>query len=297
MNDESVVVEATNVGEKPQFDLEVKANITSVGSIETNIEQIKNCAIRIQDWYKSLVITEDMLKDIKEEKAAVNKAKTLVSDYRKNIVNEFKKPIVAFETMAKETEKILGDTYDCINEQVAKYENETKAAKSEEIKKYFNEYAESLNIDFVAYEQANINVTLAASMKSLRETAKAFLDKVANDLQLIDTQDNKVEILTEYKKTLNVSQAIMSVKQRIEAEARERERQEILAKAKLEQQKQVEKVESVLTAPVEVKEADCGMPPKEEILSMNFKVYGTIDQLRMVKHFLEERGIKYDSNN
>jgi len=273
---------------KPSFELEVQANISSIGQIETNIETIKNRAMEIQSWYKNLVITEDMLEDIKVEKANVNKAKSQVAEYRKNIIAEFKKPIDVFEKTAKETEKILSETYDCINEQVKRYEDETKKKKMEEVKEYFNEYAESLNIDFVVYEQANINVTLTASMKSLKTSAKAFLDKINNDLTLIDTQDNKVEILAVYKRTLDASGAILSVKQRIEDEKRERERQELLAKAKVEQEQVVQKVEEV-TTPKEV--------VQEPILSMQFKVYGTIDQLREVKYFLDMKGIKYDTNN
>lgn len=274
---------------KPNFELEVTANISNIGTIETNIEVIKNRAMEIQEWYKNLIITKDMLDDIKVEKANVNKAKTQVADYRKSIIAEFKKPIDVFERTAKETEKILSETYDCINEQVKRYEDEEKAKKSQEVEEYFNEYAESLNIDFINYKQANINVTLTSSMKSLKEQAKGFIDKIQNDLMLIETQDNKIEILAEYKRTLDVSGSIMRVKQRIEDERKEKERQEILAKAKLEQEQVVKKVDEV-TTPKEVEVV------QEEILSMNFKVYGTIDQLREVKHFLDMKGIKYDTN-
>lgn len=274
---------------KPNIELNVMAHIGNIGTIETNVELIKEQALAIQEWYKNLYITKEMLDDIKTEKANINKVKNSVAEYRKNIIAEFKKPIDVFEKTAKETEKILAETYDIINEQVKRYEDEEKAKKSKEVEEYFNEYAESLNIDFVNYAQASINVTLTASIKSLKESAKGFLDKIQNDLMLIDTQDNKIEILAEYKRTLDVSGSIMRIKQRIEAEARERERQEILRKAKLEQEQIVKKVEEV-TTPKEVEVV------QEEILSMNFKVYGTIDQLREVKHFLDMKGIKYDTN-
>lgn len=267
-----------------QLDL-VKAEITSVGTIESNIAVIKNQALEIKKYYEKLAITEKMLDQVKVEKANVNKAKSQVADYRKQIIAEFKKPIDLFEKTAKETEKILSETYDCINEQVQKYENETKRLKAEEVKAYFDDYAQSLKIDFVNFEQANINITLSASVKSLKESAKEFIDKIVKDLQLIDTQENKVEILTEYKRTLNVSDSILTVKTRIEAEKAEREKQEILAKAKLEQQAQVKKVEEA-TAPKEVVE--------EKTYSMIFKVVGTLDQLKDVKNFLLERGIKYE---
>lgn len=274
---------------KPSFDLEVKAKISEIGAIESNVAQIKEQALKIKKHYEDLYISEEMLPQVKEEKAAVNKAKEAVATYRKNIVAEFKKPIEVFEKTAKETEQALKETYECINTQVAHYEDEKKKIKEQETRAYFEEYAQSLNIDFVSFEQANINVTLSATLNKLKEASKAFLDNVNNDLQLIDTQSDKIEILAEYKRTLNVSAAIMNVKARKEAEAKERERQELLAKARAEKEAQVQKVEQAaeVSAPKEI--------VKEEILSTTFRVYGTYDTLVEVKRFLEEKGIRYDA--
>lgn len=284
---------------KPNFELDVHANISSIGTIESNIAQIKEQAIAIKNWYENLVITSNMLDDIKKEKAQVNKAKDAVATYRKNIVAEFKKPIEVFEKTAKETEGVLKDAYDCINNQVKKYEDEERGKIEAQLSEYFYEYAASLNIDFVAFENANINVTLSASLKKLKEAVRSFLDKVNSDLMLIDTQEEKIEILAEYKRILNVSQAIMNVKARKEAEARERERQEILRQAKLEQEAQIKSVEEAaaeVTAPVEMPAAQNEKPIQEEIYSMSFKVYGTLNELRELKYFLDEKGIKYDAN-
>lgn len=276
---------------KPSFELDVQAKVQA-GAITTNIGIIHDQAVKIREWYQNLIITEDMLEDAKKEKAAVNKAKDAVATYRKNIMAEYKKPIEEFEKTAKDTEKVLKEAYDCINESVQRYEDVTRQKMSDEVKAYFDEYAQSLNIDFVPFESANISVQISKSMKSLKTAAKAFLDKISNDLKLIETQQDQIEILAEYKRTLDVSGAIMNVKARKEAEARERERQELLAKAKVEQEAQIQKVEEAVaevSAPVEV--------IQEEILSMSFRVYGTIETLREVKHFLDEKGIKYDTGN
>ena len=270
------------------FNLDVKAKINGLSTIESNMAEVKKQALAIKEHYEKLVITEEMIPEIKKEKAEVNKAKGAVSDYRKNIVKDFNKPLEEFVNLAKETEKALGDTYNSINDQVAKYENETKAKKEEEIKTYFADYAAYLQIDFVPYERAGINVTLSASAKSLKATVKAFLDKVKEDLNLIDTQDHKAEILAEYKQTLDVSKSILTIKDRIERE--EREKVIIEEKAKAEVKKEVPNVpvEEIIEvhAPQEIKE--------EPTYTMTFKVEGTMDQLKKVKEFLEKEGIKYD---
>lgn len=277
---------------KPNFNLEVVANIDGVANIQSNMEQIKEQAIMIKNWYDSLVITEDMLKDIKSEKSQINKAKETVATYRKDIVKEFKKPIEQFELLAKETENILKEAYDTCNEAVKRYEDETKAKKTEEVKAYFDEYAESLKIDFVEYERLGINVTLTASMKSLKETVKVCLDKIASEIDLINIQKEELipDMLVEYKKTLNVANAIKNVTDRHKAIEEEKARQEALKALKAEEEKTIAKAKEVIeevTAPVEVKEV--------KTYRSTFTVYGTVEQLRALKEFLEKEGIKYDT--
>lgn len=278
---------------KPNFNLEVVANIDGVANIQSNMEQIKEQAIMIKNWYDSLVITEDMLKDIKSEKSQINKAKDTVATYRKDIVKEFKKPIEQFELLAKETESILKEAYDTCNEAVKRYEDETKAKKTEEVKAYFDEYAESLKIDFVEYERLGINVTLTASMKSLKEAVKVCLDKIASEIDLINIQKEELipDMLVEYKKTLNVANAIKNVTDRHKAIEEEKARQEALKELKAEAVKQEKKVEQVLEAPKEIVEE-----PKPQIYKATFNVFGTIEQIKELKDFMNERGIKYDTN-
>lgn len=277
---------------KPNFNLKVVANIDGVANIQSNMEQIKEQAIMIKNWYDSLVITEDMLKDIKSEKSQINKAKDTVATYRKDIVKEFKKPIEQFELLAKETESILKEAYDTCNEAVKRYEDETKAKKTEEVKAYFDEYAESLKIDFVEYERLGINVTLTASMKSLKEAVKVCLDKIASEIDLINIQKEELipDMLVEYKKTLNVANAIKNVTDRHKAIEEEKARQEALKALKADEEKTIAKAKEVIeevTAPVEVKEV--------KTYRSTFTVYGTVEQLKALKEFLEKEGIKYDT--
>lgn len=260
----------------------VEAKIEGLSTIVSNMDQVKNQALAIKDHYEKLVITEDMLKDIKKEKAEVNKAKDAVSTYRKKIVKDFNKPLEEFTNLAKETEKALGDVYCSINEQVAKYENETKAKKEEEVKAYFEEYSEYLGIDFVSYERLGITVTLSASLKSLKAAVKSFLDKIKEDLDVIATQADQVEILAEYKTNLNMSASIKAVSDRKRREAEERAKIEAKEAPNVTLQ---EIVEPEVHAPEEVKE--------EPIYTMAFKVEGTMNQLKKVKEFLEKEGIKY----
>lgn len=281
---------------KPQFEGEIKAKIKSVGEIESNMKEVKGYVENLNNYYKNISFTEETIKEAKDEKSKVNKFKKQVSDYRKSIIAEYNKPIKAFEDTAKETEKLLTETYNTINQQVANYENKQKEIKEQDIKDYFEEYKKANNIDFITYEQAKINVTLSASMKSLKEQAKSFIDKVVDDLKLIETQEHKAEILVEYKQTLNVSQAITNVTSRFKAIEEEKKRQEQkvvhieMNKAHEITQKSYEQLESVFNKPLEQPKEE----KTEEILTLKFTVRGTRTKLRELKQFLESGGYDYE---
>ena len=285
---------------KPEFDGEIQVRIKSVGEIESNMKEVKGYVEELNNYYKSVTFTEETLKQAKEEKAKVNKFKTEVADYRKKITAEYNKPIKVFEDTAKETEKLLSETYNTINQQVAGFEEEQKRQKEQEIREYFEEYKTANDIDFVNYEQAQINVTLTASVKSLKEQAKAFIDRIMDDLKLIETQEYKEEILVEYKQNLNVSKSIQEVANRHKLLEEEKKKQEELKNKQLEEAKR--------QADISIKEQELATKnaldnfvieaPKvveqEEILTLSFKVRGTRNKLKELKRFLIEGGYDYE---
>ena len=175
-------------------------------------------------------------------------------------------------------------------------ENELKTKKQQEVREYFEEYKNANDIDFVTYEQIGINVTLSASMKSLKEQAKQFIDKVVDDLKLIETQEHKAEILVEYKQTLNVSKAITTVTNRFKAIEEEKKKQEqkivhIEMNGNHEiTQKSYEQLENVFNKPLEQPKEEI----QEDVLTLKFTVKGTRTKLKALKEFLENGGYDYE---
>lgn len=285
---------------KPIFNGEIKARVKSLGEIESNMKEVKEYVEALNDYYKNIEFTEETMKEAKEEKAKINKFKAEVANYRKNIVAEYNKPIKIFDNTAKETEKLLTDTYSIINNQVSEFENKQKREKEQEIKDYFEEYKTANNIDFVNFEQANINVTLTASKKSLKEQAKKFIDEIVDDLKLVETQDCKEEILVEYKQTLNISRAIQDVANRHKLLEEEKRKQEELKSKQLE--------EAQRQAEISIKEQEIAtknaldnfvieapkVEEQEEILVLKFTVKGTKTKLKELKKFLEDGGYDYE---
>ena len=240
----------------------------------------------------SLVCTEDTVKDVKKIRAELGKEFSEWEEKRKEVKKAVMLPYEQFETVYKDciTDVFKGADTE-LKAKVDSVETALKKEKEKEVYDYFAEYRESKIADgaeWVGFGYANINVTLSASLKSLKEQAKAFIDRICDDLNLIETQEHKDEILYEYKQSLNVSAAITKVSNRYkaieEAKAKEAERE---AKEQATQ-KAVEKVVEVLTPPTVEPIAE------EKILTVQFTVKGTKTKLKALKEFLNNGGYDYE---
>lgn len=250
---------------------------------------------------KKLVCTEESVKTVKQIRANLTKDFKVLEEQRKTVKEQILAPYMQFEEVYKTyvSNKYKEADID-LKQKIDSTENELKKQKEQEIKDYFEEYKTANNIDFINYEQANINVTLTASKKSLKEQAKKFIDEIVDDLKLIETQEGKEEILVEYKQNLNVSKSIQEVANRHKLLEEEKKRQEELKNKQLEEaQRQADM--SIKKQEVATKNALDNFvieAPKvieqEEILTLKFKVRGTRSKLRELKRFLEDGGYDYE---
>lgn len=290
---------------------ESESSLIQVKQIPVIIENLKSVKSVIEKKVNSaceMVCTDENYKEIKKLRSELNKEFSEFESRRKAVKSEIITPYEAFETVYKDCVTNPYKKADsALKGKINATEQELKRVKYEKSMSYFEEYKKSLGIDFVTYEQVNLNITMSVSLKKLKETIKTFLDKVMDDLKLIAIQEHKDEILYEYKQSLNVSGAITAVtnryktieaeKARAEAEKAEREKTEQVMKDTIaEYEPFVANVPEEVAPPVE--EISEQPQQDEKVLSLSFKVYGTKSQLKdfalTVKQLISERGLRYE---
>lgn len=274
--------------------------------LKENLISIKGSVIERTSMAMSLAVTEDNRKEIKKVRAELNNE---LKEYDRQLKEVKKAVIQPYEELAAVYKECVSEPYKKADEQlgsgIKEIENRLKAEKEEEVKKYFEEYAEYARVDFVTFDKLGLNVTLSASVKSLKEQVAAFIDKVSEEMESLLSMDNKEELYAEYKSNgYNLANAITTVEnrhKRIESE-----------KAKLaavmEQKKQEEEAVKKVTEAVALK------VPVSEVVSNNaittqktdaseycvvFKVYGkSIEHLKQfkkeLKRIAEEGGYTYE---
>lgn len=163
----------------------------------------------------SLICTEDTVKEVKKERAELNKEFTSLENERKRVKSAILKPYEDFEKVYKE---YVSDAYKAADEtlkgKISDVENGLKAERQTAFNEYFDRKCRETGIDFVVPEQVGVKITLSGSAESYKQAADAFFDKVMAEIRTIDKMNDKDKILYEYKRTLDLGQAIAAVTNR-----------------------------------------------------------------------------------
>jgi hypothetical protein len=171
------------------------------------------------------VVTEDTITALKSLRADLNREAKAFETQRKAVKEAVLNPYNEFEGVYK-TEII--EKYKAADEllktKINSFEMKIKAEKRQKLIDYFNELIEHEDIAWLEFDRLNIEVGLSVSEKKYKEEILAAVGKIVEDLDLIRTETYAAEIIIEYKKTLNVSQSISSVRQRKEQERLEKQR-------------------------------------------------------------------------
>ena len=239
----------------------------------------------------NLVCNEETVKDVKKVRADLNKEFQELEAQRKQIKNAIMEKYNDFETLYKEKVSYLYNLADeKLKAKILSVEDELKKEKEEEIREFFEEHCKDKNVN-VQFERMGLNITLSASMKSLKEQALSFIERVATDLKMIEMEEYKEEILLEYNSTLDFAKSKMIVIERHKQIEELQRQKEELAKKEDEEQKVVEIVEQVIeeeiTAPQEIIE-------EEELLTITFTITDTKENVIKVREFMKKEGIRYE---
>lgn len=234
----------------------------------------------------SLECTEESVKEVKNVRAELNKIKTALEDKRKQVKSAVLQPYEEFEGIYNDLVKFklqLAD--DTLKNEINDIENEQKKQKETELREFVEEHCKSNNID-IPFEMIGLNITLSASMKSLKEQAKAFIEKVANDLKLIEMEEFSNEILYEYGRCMDYVLAKTTVLEKHKELEKLKAQREQKENIETQEQQIIEQVDNAIeiTAPVEIEEKE----------TYEFKVKATKTQIKQLVEFMKSVEIEYE---
>lgn len=244
-------------------------------------EQVKDIDI--------LPCTEENKQEVKKRRTEINNTLKILDDKRKEIKNTLLEPYEIFNKKYEEECKgKLQSASEILKTKIDTIEEEQKKEKELELKEFAEQWFYSKGIEeYVKFEDIGLNITLSASMSSLKDKIIEFCEKVKQDLDLIDLEEFKDEILVEYKNNLDFAKSKITVTNRHKELEQLKQKIEEQDKTQKEVEEILERVEEALEMPKEVIEDD-------EIIEVQFKVKGTKNQIKQIKNLILEIGVDYE---
>ena len=259
----------------------------------------------------SLVCNEETRKSIKELRTSLSSELKEFENQRKEIKTKINEP---YEVFNKAYEKEIKTKYQqadlTLKTKIDEVENSMKDKAKELAEEYFDKYKTSKAVikdNYLSFEELNLSIGLdaltekGALVKKYKDAIIEKVDNVERDIETISTMEHKEEILAEYLKHKNLSLAIKEVNDRHVVLAQVQRDYEIVEEKKTQEEKIIEKVEEVLSAPIEVSNGQMTIDDFEEeektgeLVEAKFRTVSTEDDLMFLVHVMKERGIYYES--
>lgn len=261
--------------------------------IEERLRSMKEAVDKRVGEALSLVCTDETVQAVKGVRSDLNKEFQALEEQRKSVKKAVLGPYEQFEAVYKEC---VSDRYKqadaALKRKIDDTEREIKQRCEDGLREYFTELCVAERVDFVRYEQAGIVVDLASAKqktpKKLREKLADFVAGIARSVELISTMEDAEEIMVEFKRTLDAPAAISAVQERHRRIEAERAARAIREEQGAQEAAAVAKVEAVAPRVVE--------PPvqAEKVYRCTFTVSATKPQLKKLKEFLIQEGIRYE---
>ena len=293
-------MQEVNINEEKNTEEKIDVNeivkIEQMPKVFSQLEKIGEIIKKKTSDLDKLECTEANKQEVKSRRTEINNTLALLEAKKKEIKNKLLEPYNVFEAKYnEECKEKLQNASSILTEKINAIEVQQKLEKEQELREFADEYFNHYMIkDVVKFEDIGLNITLSASIKSLKEQTKAFCERISNDLKLIDLEEYKDEIVIEYLKNLDFAKSKMIVIERHRQLEEIKKREEELKAQQEQEQEIVEKVEEVveeIKPPVEI--IDVEAQEVEEIFTATFTVKTTKAKLKALKNFMESEGIEY----
>lgn len=258
-----------------------------------NYDELKQELTEKVEMYKTLVYTEEQIKDAKSDRASLNKLKSALNDERIRREKEYMQPFNEFKSKVNEIIKIIDEPIAVIDSQVKAFDEKKKAEKLEAVKKLWEETEkpEGLTFDNV-FDEKMLNASY--NMTHVKQKFSDDIKRFERDLEtLANLPEFGFEATEVYKSTFDINKAI-SEAQKMSQIAKAKAEKEAQLKAQEEEKKAEEFAKSMNPPtepqPVEQPQQQTAQPRKNWV---SFAAYLTCDEALELKKFFDDRAIDF----
>jgi len=273
-----------------------------VDNIEFNYPELKKELSDSLAKYKGITYDDSAIKLAKKERASLNNLKKAIDEKRKEIKKECLKPYEDFEMKVKEILNMIDKPTLEIDTQIKNYEEKIKLEKKLEVEKLIKEVITEQELNEKYGSQLTVIDKYCNGSSKEKDTID---DLTARAMTLRVEQDREAELIDIIKDTIESENEKINTKLNFTDFQRYIDRgvttKEILQEIKT----RAETIFRAENPPKVVEQANIPQPqevtPKPIVVPVHenktyfaeYRIVGSIEQLKSVSKFLQDNGIKY----
>lgn len=272
-----------------------------------NFEELEAELQRRLEHYNHLVVTEDAVKEAKEDLANLRKLREALETRRKDVKKQCEVPYKAFESKEKRLIALIDAPISAINGQVKKFEEQEREQKRLAIAEVYEEQVPEEIREIIPLNRIMDPTWLnkGTSMKKIREEIEARVKRTNVDMTIIDMSNPKymAAVRAKYVETLDIVAAqnyqdeLIAAEERFKAQEAARAQRAAQREAWANQVPQAEEKPPVAVQEP-VRQQPVPQPRREEKLhDLTLAFQLTQSQATALKRFLTDNHIQYRKIN
>ena len=279
--------------------------------IRWNYEEIKQYAITKAQESQSIAYTDADVADMKKDKADINRFINALEDARKSKKKEYLAPYEKFEAQVKDALAPLKQTTVLISQKLDEVEQQYREGRRQKMQEYYQECVGDLrsliSFDLTVKEEY---YKRSFSDKKIKQAYTDFFIRIREELTALDELPERFrdKAVLKYMESFSLSDALREGKrlEELEKTMEERRKRQKEEAAKLEAEKRRAEQAASNTVPVSAEPVSQKPEPvvsvpvnniqekkEEPALQLDFRVWGTREQLMGLRQYMIDNKIKF----
>lgn len=269
--------------------------------IQWNNKELKAEIASKAKEYASIAYTDGQEAEMRKDRATLNKFVTAFENQRKEVKAFYQAPYQKFETQVKEVLGPVRDTIKVIDDGLAEIERQYRVDKTNKMREIYEAKVGDLRAILPFEKTIEENwYKKAIKDKNLEQGYIDLFKRTRSDMDALDALPDRFrdKAVMKYMENYSLSEALTEGKRLEMLEAALEERRKKAEEAKAAQIKQQEEVPVPTvekTAKVAVSAQGIAPVQKEAapVVSLDFRVYGTKEQLMKLRQYMIDNQIKF----
>ena len=269
--------------------------------IQWNNKELKAEIASKAKEYASIAYTDGQEAEMRKDRATLNKLVTAFENQRKEVKAFYQAPYQKFETQVKEVLGPVRDAIKVIDDGLAEIERQYRVDKTNKMREIYEAKVGDLRAILPFEKTIKENwYKKAIKDKNLEQGYIDLFKRTRSDMDALDALPDRFrdKAVMKYMENYSLSEALTEGKRLEMLEAALEERRKKAEEAKAAQIKQQEEVPvSTIEKTAKVAVSAQGIAPVQKeaapVVSLDFRVYGTKEQLMKLRQYMIDNQIKF----